>query len=291
VVTTDPIALHNASLVIDTHADTPQRFLDEGWSFSDPIGPGMISLDAAKAGGLDAEFFAVWVEPRQYAGQYASRTFELIEAVRAQAHRHRGRMRLCRTPKEILAAKAEGKFAALIGIEGGHSIENSLDNLREFYRLGARYMTLTWSNTNEWADSSGDQADDTVAHHNGLTAFGRDVVREMNRLGMMVDVSHVSDKTFEDVLAVTSAPVIASHSSARTLCGAPRNLTDTQLQAIAKNNGAAMVNFFPAFIDNAWRAGWAAMAEERHAAQHELELQMHAQGEPVTFAQQDAIDR
>lgn len=288
---TNATELHHATLVIDTHADTPQRFLDEGWSFADAPGTGMISLDTAKAGGLDAEFFAVWVEPRQYAGQYASRTFELIEAVRAEAHRHRDRMRLCRTPKEILAARAEGKFAALIGIEGGHSIENSLENLREFHRLGARYMTLTWANTNEWADSSGDQEDDTIAHHNGLTAFGEDVVREMNRLGMMVDVSHVSDKTLQDVLAVTNAPIIASHSSARVLTDVPRNLTDAQLQAIAKNNGAVMVNFFPAFIDEAWRAGWAAMAEERHAAQHELEMQMHAQGKPATFTQQDVIDR
>jgi membrane dipeptidase len=290
-VTFDAIAYHHATLVIDTHADTPQRFLDEGWGFAGPLGTGMISLDTARAGGLDAEFFAVWVEPRQYAGQYASRTFELIEAVSVEVHRNKARMRLCRSPKEILAARAEGKFAALIGIEGGHSIENSLENLRAFYKLGVRYMTLTWSNTNEWADSSGDQADDTVAHHNGLTKFGREVVREMNRLGMMVDVSHVADKTFDDVLAVTSAPVIASHSSARALTNVPRNLTDAQLQAIAKNSGAVMVNFFPAFIDNAWRAGWAAMAEERHAAQRELEIQMHAQGKPVTFAQQNAIDR
>ncbi len=254
-------------------------------------GNGMISLETARAGGLDAEFFACWVEPRQYAGEYASRTFALIETVREQAHRHREHMRLCRTPKEILTAKAEGKFAVLLGVEGGHSIENSLDNLRAFYKLGVRYMTLTWSNTNEWADSSGDLDDPTVLHHNGLSKFGKEVIREMNRLGMMVDVSHVSDKTLADVLEVASAPVIASHSSARALTDAPRNLTDGQLRAVAARNGAVMVNFFPAFIDSAWRESWAGMAEERRAAHQALEKEMHAQGRPVPFAQQDAIDR
>jgi len=276
--------------VIDTHADTPQRFLDEGWSFAEPLGTGMISLDTAKAGGLDAEFFAIWVEPK-YAGQYASRAFELMEAVRVQAHRHRDRMRLCRTPKEILAARAEGKFAALMGIEGGHSIENSLDNLRAFYKLGARYMTLTWSNTNEWADSSGDLDDPTVQHHNGLTKFGRDVVREMNRLGMMVDVSHVSDKTFADVLETTSAPIIASHSSCRALTNAGRNLTDDMLRAISANQGVVMVNFYSGFLSEAWRTARYEQEPERKAAYAELHARCHAEGRTALFHEELAIDR
>jgi membrane dipeptidase len=251
----------------------------------------MLSLEAAAAGGLNAEFFAAWVEPKLYPGQYASRTLALLQSVHDQVRRHPDHMRLCLTPDDILAAHAEHKFAALLGVEGGHSIENSLDNLRAFHALGARYMTLTWSNTNEWADSSGDQDDPSVAHHGGLTAFGRDVVREMNRLGMMVDVSHVSDQTFAGVLAVTTAPVIASHSSSRALTSAPRNLTDDMLRAIAANNGAVMVNFFPAFIDEAWRTAWNALLPELRATQRKLEEQMHSQGKSVTYAQEAAIDR
>jgi len=251
----------------------------------------MLSLDTAKAGGLDAEFFACWVEPRLHAGEYASRTFALIDAVREQAHIHRERMRLCRTPKEILTARAEGKFAALIGIEGGHSIENSLENLRAFHKLGARYMTLTWSNTNEWADSSGDLDDPTVQHHNGLTKFGRDVVREMNRLGMMVDVSHVSDKTFADVLEVTSAPIIASHSSARALTDAARNLTDDMLRAVAANNGVVMVNFYSGFLSEAWRAARYTQEAERKAAYAALHERCRVEGRRVLFQDELAIDK
>jgi len=282
--------VHYAFLVIDTHADTPQRFLDEGWDFAAPLGTGMLSLDAAKAGGLDAEFFAIWVEPK-YSGEYASRAFELMEAVREQAHRHRERMRLCRTPKEILTARAEGRFAALMGIEGGHAIENSLDNLREFYKLGARYMTLTWSNSNEWADSSGDLDDPTVQHHNGLSKFGREVVREMNRLGMMVDISHVSDKTFLDVMETTAAPVIASHSSCRALTNAPRNLTDDMLRAIAKNNGVVMVNFYSGFLSDAWRKARYAQEPERAAAYAELNARCVAEKRLPFFHEELAIDR
>ena len=287
----DPVSVHHASLVIDTHADTPQRFLDEGWEFDAPLGHGMLSLDTAAAGGLNAEFFAAWVEPRLYPGQYASRTVALLQAVHDQVRRHPDHMRLCLTPDDILAAQAENKFAALLGVEGGHSIENSLDNLRAFHALGARYMTLTWSNTNEWADSSGDLNNPAIPHHGGLTAFGREVVREMNRLGMMVDVSHVSDKTFADVLAITAAPIIASHSSARALTAAPRNLTDDMLRAIAANDGAVMVNFFPSFIDEDWRTAWNTLLPELHEAQHALEKQLHAEGKSVSYAQAAAIDR
>jgi membrane dipeptidase len=251
----------------------------------------MLSLDTARAGGLDAEFFIAWVEPHLYPGQFANRAFALIEAVRDQTHRHRDSLRLCRTPREILAARAEGKFAMLLGIEGGHAIENSLDNLRAFHALGVRYMTLTWANTNDWADSSGDLDDPAVRHHGGLTAFGKIVVREMNRLGMMVDVSHVSDPTLADVLAVTTAPVIASHSSSRALTPAPRNLTDEQLRAIAANNGAVMVNFFPAFIDENWRAAWNALLPELLDAQAAMEDRLRAEGKPVTYTRQSALDR
>ena len=167
---------------------------------------------------------------------------------------------------DIERAHQEHKLAALMGIEGGHSIENDIHLLRDFYRLGVRYMTLSWSNTNEWADSSGDINDPKVQHHNGLTDFGKQVVLEMNRLGMMVDISHVADKTFWDAIATTKAPVIASHSSARALTDHPRNMTDDMLRAMAKNGGVVQVNFFYAFIDETTRKPPKRQAKEQDAA-------------------------
>ena len=245
-------AVHAGLLVIDTHADTPQRFVDEGWEFDGDCGPWMLSLDTAQRGNLAAEFFALWVEPVKWKGQFAHRTLSLLDGVLEQVAKHTDRMVLCTTAGEILAARQAGKFAALLGVEGGHSIENDLALLRLYYRLGVRYMTLTWANTNDWADSSGDMDDPEVEHHGGLTEFGREVVREMNRLGMMVDVSHVSDAAFWDVLEVSAVPVIASHSSARALADVPRNLTDEMLRALAAKGGMALVNFFPGFLDAAW---------------------------------------
>ena len=189
------------------------------------------------------------------------------------------------------SARAKGRFAVLLGVEGGHSIENSLDLLRHFHNLGVRYMTLTWANSNDWADSSGDIDDPTVPHHNGLTPFGRDVIREMNRLGMIVDVSHVSDKTFWDVLDTTAAPILATHSSARALTNTPRNLTDDQLRAVAKNNGAVMVNFYSTFIDEAFRQAIQAFKAERTEAHRALEKEFAARSQPVPFSASSAIDR
>jgi membrane dipeptidase len=283
--------IHRSALVIDTHADTPQRFVDEGWNFTDPLGNGMLSLTTAQAGNLAAEFFAAWPEPVAWKGRYAHRTLTLIESVHEQVRRHPDRMALCTSADEILAARAQGKFAALIGVEGGHAIENNLALLRAYYRLGARTMTLTWSNTNEWADSSGDLDDPSVVHHGGLTAFGRDVVREMNRLGMMVDISHVSDATFWQVLETSCAPVIASHSSARALANVPRNLSDEMLRAVAANGGVVMVNFFPAFLDETWGANWAAQRTERQAAHKTLAATHRTRNEPVPYAASNTIDR
>jgi len=186
-------------------------------SFGDPKDPGQISLDKARAGSLGAEFFSIFVLPRYDEGHCARKAFDLIDSIYEQARLHPTRMMMAFSADEIERAHKNKKLAALMGIEGGHSIEGDIRLLRVFYRLGVRYMTLTWANTNEWADSSGDQDDPKVQHHNGLTDFGKQVVLEMNRLGMMVDVSHVSDKTFLDVVAITRAPVIASHSCARAL--------------------------------------------------------------------------
>jgi membrane dipeptidase len=289
---TDPAKVHAEAIVIDTHADTPQRFVDESWNFTDPLNGGMLNYESARKGNLAAQFFSIWVDPGPYpAKSSAHRTLSLIDGTLEQVRKAPDKLQLCLSSDDIIAAHKSGKFAVLMGIEGGHSIENSLDLLRDYYRLGVRYMTLTWSNTNDWADSSGDISDPTITHHNGLTPFGKQVVQEMNRLGMMVDISHVSDKTFWDVIATTRTPIIASHSSARALTQAPRNMTDEMLQAVAKNNGVVMVNFFPAFIDENWRQAWAASSAERTKAQDTLEAEYKSKGLPVPYTASDKIDR
>lgn len=278
-------------LVLDGHADTPQRFLDEQWNFTDPLGRGMLNLESARAGGLSGEFFAIWVDPLQYQGRFAHRALELIDAVHQQVARNPGDLALCVTANDIEAAHQASRFAVMLGLEGGHAIEDSLALLRTYHRLGVRYMTLTWSHSVGWADSSGDAEDAAIPHAHGLTPFGREVIGEMNRLGMMVDLSHVSDETFWAALEVSTAPVIASHSSARVLTEAPRNLTDEQLRAIAHSGGIAMVNFFPAFIDEAWRLASNALKPERDAAQERAAAAFKKRGQPVPFAVSDEIDR
>ena len=287
----DPVAVHRSAIVIDTHADTPQRFVDEGWEFTSPVGHGMLNLETARAGNLAAEFFAIWVEPTEWRGRFAHRTLQLIDGVLEQVRKHGDVMRLCLSPEDIERAYADGVFAACMGLEGGHSIEADLGLLRAYYRLGVRYMTLTWTNTNEWADSSGDMDDASVQHHDGLTSFGRSVIREMNRLGMMVDVSHVSDKCFWDVLQTTHAPIIASHSSARALTNSPRNLTDEMLRAVATNNGVVMVNFYSSFIDERWRLSWAAHAERRSQLHAQASAAYRERGEPMPYAVSLEVDR
>ena len=284
-----PEEVHRTALILDTHADTPQRFVDEHWDFTAPLGAGMLSLDSARAGNLTGELFALWVEPTQWRGRFAHRALSLLDGLLEQIRHHPSEMALCTSADDILAARAQGRFAALIAIEGGHAIEADLGLLRLFFRLGVRSMTLTWSNTNEWADSSGDLDDETVPHHNGLTYFGRTVIAEMNRLGMIVDVSHVSDKTFWDVLEITQAPVIASHSSARSLTNSARNLTDEMLVSIARTNGVAMVNFYPAFIDETYRLAWNDQRPERKLAHEALEARYA--GQPIPFAASTAVDR
>jgi len=288
---TDPYEVHQASIVIDTHADTPQRFVDEAWDFTAALGSGHLNLDAARRGNLAAEFFAIWVEPQQWRGRYAERTRQLIAGVTGQIKKHPREMVLGTTPADILRAHAERRFCVLLGLEGGHAIENSLDLLRQYHRLGVRYMTLTWANSNEWAESSGDLDDPSVPHHNGLTAFGRDVVREMNRLGMMVDISHVSDQTFWDVLQTSHAPVIASHSAARALTHSHRNLTDEQLRAVATSNGVVMVPFYAAFIDEAWRTAWKSTEAQREPLYAAAAEPFRRRGQPVSYSVDLAVDR
>ena len=290
--------VHRTALVIDTHADTPQRFVDENFDLADPLGDGNLNLESLHNGNLGAEFFSIWVEPTLYKGQYARRTLELIDSVKQQVAKHPGRVMFVATPEGIEYAHRQHKFAVLMGIEGGHSIENSLGLLREYYALGVRYMTLTWANSNDWADSSGDVNDKTVPHtKEGLTEFGKDVVYEMNRLGMMVDISHVSDRTFFRTLVITRAPVIASHSAARAICDAPRNMTDDMLRAVANSGGpnskggVIQVNFFSGFLSQQWRDAQKAMEPEAEKAVQALKDKAKTDGKQVTYIEISKVQR
>ena len=293
-----PEAVHRSAIVIDTHADTPQRFLDENYDLGDPLNGGDWNLETARKGNLGAEFFSIWVDPARFKGQYAHRTLELIDAVKRQVAKHSDQMELVTSPEGIEQAHREHKIAALMGIEGGHSIEDSLGLLRQYYALGVRYMTLTWANSNGWADSSGDIDDKSVPHtEQGLSEFGKDVVYEMNRLGMMVDVSHVSDRTFFRTLNVSRAPVIASHSSARALCDAPRNMTDDMLRAIAtyggpnSKGGVVMVNFYSAFLSEDYRNALRAIEPDVKKQIDALKAKDKADGKETTQAEIDRIQR
>ncbi len=279
--------LHHQSIVVDGHADTPQRFADELWHWTSPtLDGGQLSATTATQGGLDAEFFALWAEPHQWAGQAQQRTLQLLTAVESQIAQHPANLTLCTTSVHVRASKAAGKFAALLGVEGGHSIGTDLDLLRHLHTRGVRYMTLTWSNTNDWCDSSND-----TALHNGLTPFGCTVIREMNRLGMLVDLSHVSDAAFWQALDTSTKPVIASHSSARVLTAAPRNLTDDQLRAIAESGGVVMVNFFAAFLSEPFRTAWNRQRQQRETAIAAARTAAHTTGDPFHFSHELALDR
>lgn len=249
--------VHRSAFLIDTHNDVTSRTV-KGFDIGPKAPDGHTDLVRLRAGGVGAVFFAAYVSGSYVKeGQSAHRALEMIDTVRTDiVARHPEGFVFARTAAEIEAARKQEKIAALIGIEGGHAIENSLRLLRDFYDAGVRYMTLTHSNTNDWADSSGDIHKPEVKHHNGLTNFGKEVVREMNRLGMIVDISHVSDQTFFDALEVSRAPIFASHSSCRVLANVPRNMTDEMIVALAKRKGLIQINFACEFLSQkSWDVG------------------------------------
>ena len=241
--------LHARAIVVDTHDDTTQRLLSEpAFDLGARNSTGSIDISRMRQGGLDALFFSIYM-PGDVTGPLAvKRALQQIDTVREAVRAHPRELMLATSVADIRRAVAERKIAALMGMEGGHMIDADLGMLRAYAALGVRYMTLTHSRNTTWADSSGD-----TAAHNGLTPFGKDVVRELNRLGVMVDVSHVSDKTFYDTLEVTTAPVIASHSSCRAISNSPRNMTDDMLRALAKNGGVIMINYNAGFISETFR--------------------------------------
>jgi membrane dipeptidase len=242
------LEIQRKAIVIDTHNDVTTPMTNDDYDLSGtPPTPYRTSIERMKQGGMTAEFFSLYIKPWYVThGGAARRTLDMIDSVYRAVERHPNDLMFATSAADIRRAKKQKKIAALMGIEGGHAIENSLPALREFYRLGVRYMTMTWNNTNDWADAGRGEK-----KHNGLSDFGKEVVREMNRLGMLVDVSHVSDKTMSDALDVSTAPIIASHSSARALSNVPRNIPDELLKRIAKNGGVVQVNFYSVFVDAA----------------------------------------
>jgi len=238
-------AVHTRAIIVDGHCDTPYRLIRHNLHLGEHDPEAQLDLKSLRESGITASFFAAYVPPF-YAGCGAARfAYRVIELIHDEVRRNPDVLTFCNDSAGIRQAKADGKAAILIGVEGGHAIEDSLSILRDFYSLGARYLTLTHVNTNNWCDSSGD-----AGRHNGLTDFGRDVVRTMNDLGMIVDISHVSDAAYYAVLETTRVPVVATHSSCRALCRHPRNMTDPMLRDLAKNGGVCMINFFSAFLND-----------------------------------------
>jgi membrane dipeptidase len=238
-------AVHRRAIIVDGHCDTPYRLFRHNVHLEEHDPEAQVDLHTLRESGITASFFAAYVPPA-YAGRGATRfAYHLIELIRSEAKRKPDLLQFCTDSAGIRQAKRDGKIAIMIGVEGGHAIEDSLDTLRDFYARGVRYMTLTHVNTNNWCDSSGDGG-----RHGGLTSFGRQVVATMNDLGMIVDISHVSDNAFYHVLETTRVPVVATHSSCRALCRHPRNMTDDMLRALARNGGVCMINFFSAFVND-----------------------------------------
>lgn len=286
-------AIHDAAMVVDAHEGTPQQFLDDGYDIGadDPNNQEFISLDRAHAGNLGAVFFSIWVNPSLYKDHYAKRALDLIETVHEQVERHGERAALAVSADQIEEAHRQKKLALLMGMEGGQPIENDLRLLHEYYRLGVRYMTPTWNNSKEGAEPGAAADDGTAEHHEGLTDFGKKVVEEMNRMGMMVDVSRASDKAFTDVMETTKAPVIASHSGARALADVPWNMSDDMLKAVAKNGGVVNVGFASMFLDANIAKAAAAEHHRLKAAVVEFKAQQKVAGNVIGDADIQKFER
>jgi len=274
------------AIIIDTHADTPQMMLDEGYDLADPSSPFMISIPKARTGHLGGEFMSIWVDVDWPKDDLIHRAIDLIDAVDSQVAAHPNDLALATTADDVVRIHRAGKIAVLMGVEGGHIIQDDPRALDVFYKLGVRYMTLTHTKNDEIGDSSGDQP-----HWKGLSDFGRQIVERMNRLGMMVDISHVSDDTFYAAVATSKAPVIASHSSCRALCNQPRNMTDDMLRAVAKNGGVVDINFFDGFLDDNFADTLKKVAPAMNAEVQAAQDERKKQGKRLTYFEQGQIDQ
>src|SRR6266567_533173 len=243
--------LHFSSSVLDTHDDTTQRFFSKDYDIGKRNPGGHVDIPRMREGGMNAIFFSIWIDGRIMGPPAVQKALDQIDAVHENVRRNSKDMAFCRTADDVRRAHAQGKIAALMGVEGGHMIGNDIRIVRIFSDLGVRYMTLSHFYNDEWADSSTDKP-----AHNGLTDYGKDIVREMNRQGIMVDISHVSDKTFFDALEVSKAPLIASHSSCRALCNHPRDMSDDMIKALAAKGGVIQINYERSFIDQAYKEAY-----------------------------------
>jgi membrane dipeptidase len=278
-------ALDNA-IIIDTHADTPQGLLDSGYDLADPSSPLMIGIPKMRAAHWGAEFFSIWVDvdwPRQ---DLIHRALDLIDVTTQQVAKHSDALGLAGTADDIERLHRQGKIAILMGVEGGHEIEGDIRMLDIYYRLGVRYMTLTHTKDNELADSSADKP-----RWNGISPLGRQAIERMNRLGMMVDISHVSDGTFYAALAASKAPLLASHSSCRAICNAPRNMTDDMIRALAKNGGVMDINFYSGFVSQAYHDAFAKIEKQVNQQVDAARAQAAKEGKRLSYQDEVAIQK
>ncbi len=244
-------AIHRRAIAVDMHADTTQRLVDEEIDLTQRLADGHFDSVRAREGGLDAQFFSIWVEPQLFGGGGTSaikRADAQIAAVRELTEKHPDWWQFATSAEDVRRASSEGKLAALTGLEGGYAIDDKIENVERYYQMGVRYMSPAWTISTSWAGSSGD----TVGEKRGLNDFGKQVIREMNRLGMMVDVSHVSDPTFWDIVNTSTKPVIATHSGCRAIANVPRNLSDDMIRALAKTGGVVNVIFYPEHLEPGW---------------------------------------
>ena len=274
------------AIIIDTHADTPQALLEEGYDLASPASPFMISIPKMRSGHLGAEFFSIWVDVTWPKQDLIHRALDLIDVTDQQVARHSDVLGLATTADDIERLHREGKIAILLGVEGGHQIEGDLHVLDVFYRLGVRYMTLTHTKNDELGDSSGDKPG-----WKGLSPLGRQAIERMNQLGMMVDISHVSDNTFYDALAVSKAPLIASHSSCRALCSAPRNMTDDMIRALAKNGGVMDINFYSGFLSQAYHDGYGKIEKQVDDELAAARARYAKQGKRLSYVEEVRIEQ
>jgi len=274
------------AIIIDTHADTPQAMLEADYDLSTPSSPFMISIPKLRAGHMGAEFFSIWVDVAWPKRDLIHRALDLIDATDQQVAKHSDALGLAATADDIERLHREGKIAILMGVEGGHEIEGDLHVLDIYYRLCVRYMTLTHTKNNELGDSSADKP-----AWKGLSPLGRQAVERMNQLGMMVDISHVSDQTFRDAVAASKAPVIASHSSCRALCNAPRNMTDDMIRTLAKNGGVMDINYYSGFLSQAFADGYAKIAKQVEGEIAAARALAEKQGKHLSYLEEVRIQR
>ena len=278
------ISIHDKAIVVDTHNDILTTCFEKKYSFDQDLkGKTHSDLNRMRAGGIDVQVFSIWCDGLQqnpYA--YANRQ---IDTLYAWVARNPSAMMMVKKPSELIQAVKQHKLAAMMGMEGGHMIENDINKLDSLYNRGVRYMTLTWNNSNPWATSAMEETTDSLLHQpRGLSEFGKRIVRRMNELGMIVDLSHVGEQTFWDAINTTTKPVIASHSCAYTLCPVFRNLKDDQIKAIGKNGGVIQLNFFSGFLDSNYQK-----KNDAFTARHKAERDSLLKARPEPYFADDYL--